>query len=124
MLWSEWSPGWRFDEATFARSAAAFQNPDFVAVVIHCYRWLFGLEAGDPALQPLEDRLAQHPTVKTPTVTIDGATDPLKPGGTADHARMFVGPHEHRVVDAGHNLPQQGPQAFADAVIKVRDWLL
>jgi pimeloyl-ACP methyl ester carboxylesterase len=61
--------------------------------------------------------------VTVPTVTIDGSADPLKPGGTAEHARMFVGPHEHRVVDAGHNLPQQAPQAFADAVIKVRDWL-
>lgn len=122
MLWSEWSPGSRFDEATFARSAAAFENPDFVNVVIHCYRWLFGREAGDPALQPLEDRLARKLTIKTPTVTIDGATDPLKPGGTADHAPMFVGLHEHRIVDAGHNLPQAAPEAFADAVIKVRDW--
>jgi len=61
--------------------------------------------------------------VKAPTVTIDGAADPLKPGGTADHARMFVGRHEHRVVDAGHNLPQQAPEPFSDAVIKVRDWL-
>jgi pimeloyl-ACP methyl ester carboxylesterase len=63
MLWSEWSPGWQFDEATFARSAVAFQNPDFVDVVIHCYRCCFGLESGDPALQPLEDHLAQKPTV-------------------------------------------------------------
>jgi pimeloyl-ACP methyl ester carboxylesterase len=123
MLWSEWSPGWQFDEATFARSAVAFENPDFVDVVIHCYRWVFGLEAGDLALQPLEDHLAQKPTVKVPTVTIDGATDPLKPGGTAEHAGLFVGLHEHRVIDAGHNLPQQEPQSFADAVIKVRDWL-
>jgi pimeloyl-ACP methyl ester carboxylesterase len=123
MLWSEWSPGWQFDEATFARSAASFDNPDFVEVVIHCYRCSFGLAAGDPAMQPLEDRLAQKPTVKLPTVTLDGATDPLKPGGTAEHANMFVGPHEHRVVDAGHNLPQQAPQAFADAVIQVRDWV-
>ena len=64
MLWSEWSPGWRFDEATFARSAVAFENPDFVDVVIHCYRSVFGLEAGDPALQPLEDRLAQKPAIR------------------------------------------------------------
>jgi len=106
------------------QSAVAFENPDFVEVVIHCYRSVFGLEAGDPALQPLEDHLAQKPTVKVPTVTIDGATDPLKPGGTAEHARMFVGLHEHRVVDAGHNLPQQAPQPFADAVFKVRDWFL
>jgi pimeloyl-ACP methyl ester carboxylesterase len=123
MLWREWSPGWSFDDATFARSATAFENSDFVDVVIHCYRWAFGLEAGDPALQPLEDRLAQKPLVSVPTVTIDGATDPLKPGGTAQHAPMFSGRHEHRVVDAGHNLPQQAPQPFANAVIWVRDRL-
>src|SRR6516162_10038196 len=76
MLWSEWSPGWQFDEEMFARSAVAFQNPDFVDVVIHCYRWVFGLEPGDPALQALEDHLAQKPTVKVPMVTIDGSTDP------------------------------------------------
>ncbi|MFM0736406.1 alpha/beta hydrolase [Paraburkholderia xenovorans] len=122
ILWAEWSPGWQFDDATFAQSATSFDNPDFVEIVIHCYRHIFGLEAGDPALQLLEDRLAQKPTVKAPTVTIDGSADPLKPGGTAAHAAMFVGLHEHRVVDAGHNLPQQAPQAFADAVIKVREW--
>ncbi|KIZ47284.1 MULTISPECIES: alpha/beta hydrolase [Rhodopseudomonas] len=123
MLWEEWSPGWHFDDATFARSAISFDNPDFVDIVIHCYRWIFGLERGDRALQPLEDRLAEKPVVTVPTVTIDGTTDPLKPGGTADHARMFVGPHEHRVVNAGHNLPQQAPEAFADAVMRVQDWL-
>ena len=124
ILWSEWSPGWEFDEATFARSAASFDNPDFVDVVIHCYRWVFGLDAGDPAFQPFEDRLAQKPPITVPAVTIDGAIDPLKPGGTAGHARLFVAPHEHRVIEAGHNLPQQEPQAFADAVMKVRDWLI
>jgi pimeloyl-ACP methyl ester carboxylesterase len=124
MLWTEWSPNWQFEEATFAQSAVAFENPDFVEVVIHCYRSVLGLEAGDPALEPLENQLAQKLTIKVPTVTLDGANDPLKPGGTGDHARMFVGLHEHRVVDAGHNLPQQAPQAFADAVLKVRDWFL
>jgi pimeloyl-ACP methyl ester carboxylesterase len=124
ILWSEWSPGWQFGEATFARSAASFDNPDFVDVVIHCYRCAFGLEAGDPALQPFEDRLAQKPAITVPAVTIDGVIDPLKPGGAAEHARMFVAPHEHRVIDAGHNLPQEEPQAFADAVMKVRDWLI
>ena len=123
LLWENWSPGWNFDEATFARSAASFDNPDFVAVVIHCYRSAFGLEAGDPALQPLEDRLQRKPEIKVPAVSIDGARDPLKPGGTAKHARMFVGPYEHRVVDAGHDLPQEAPEAFADAVAKVREWL-
>jgi pimeloyl-ACP methyl ester carboxylesterase len=123
MLWEEWSPGWQFDEATFGRSAVSFENPDFVDVVIHCYRWMLGREAGDPALQPLEDRLAQKPGIKVPTVTIDGSIDPLKPAGTADHASMFVGAHDHRVIEAGHNLPQQAPWAFAEAVIKVRSWL-
>lgn len=123
MLWNEWSPNWQFDDETFSRSAASFDNPDFVEVVIHCYRWAFGIASGDPSLQPLEDRLAQKPMVTVPTVTIDGTADPLKPGGTVEHAQMFVGPHEHRVVDGGHNLPQQAPQAFADAITKVRDWL-
>jgi pimeloyl-ACP methyl ester carboxylesterase len=124
MLWREWSPDWGFDEETFAQSAVAFDNPDFVEVVIHCYRHVFGLEAGDPSLQPFEDQLIQKPTIAVPTVTLDGATDPLKPGGTAAHARMFVGRYEHRVVDGGHNLPQQTPQPFADAVLKVRGWFL
>jgi pimeloyl-ACP methyl ester carboxylesterase len=123
LLWEEWSPGWQFDEETFDRTETSFGNPDFVDVVIHCYRHVFGLEAGDPALQPFEDRLVQRPEITVPAVTLDGATDPLKPGGTANHARMFIAPHEHRVIDAGHNLPQQQPQAFADAVMKVRDWL-
>ena len=74
-------------------------------------------------MQALEDHPAQKPKVKVPTVTIDGATDPLKPGGTAEHAGTFAGRHEHRVIDAGHNLPQQEPHPFADAVIKVHGWL-
>lgn len=123
LLWEEWSPGWQFDEATFDRTAGSFDNPDFVDVVIHCYRHIFGLEAGDPALQPLEDRLARQPQIIVPSVTVDGTADPLKPGGTADHARMFTVAHEHRVTDAGHNVPQQAPRAFADAVIKVHEWL-
>lgn len=123
LLWEEWSPGWTFDEATFARTAASFENPDFVDVVIHCYRHMLGLETGDPALQPLEDRLARQPPIRVPAVTIDGTQDPLKPGGTADHARMFLASHEHRVLNAGHNLPQEQPRAFAAAVTDVHDWL-
>ncbi|MET0314726.1 MAG: alpha/beta hydrolase, partial [Hansschlegelia sp.] len=122
LLWEEWSPGWPFDEATFARTAASFENPDFVDVVIHCYRFNFGLAPGDPAFQPLEDRLARKPVIRAPTVTLDGSRDPLKPGGTADHAEMFAARHEHRTIDAGHNLPQERPDAFADAVIQVRAW--
>jgi pimeloyl-ACP methyl ester carboxylesterase len=123
LLWKEWSPGWSFDDSTFDRTAASFENPDFVDVVLHCYRHVFGLEAGEPALQSLEEQLAQRPVVTVPTVTLDGMQDPLKPGGTADHARMFKGPHEHRVVDSGHNLPQEKPAAFADAVITVGELL-
>ncbi|WP_171988155.1 alpha/beta hydrolase [Hyphomicrobium sp. NDB2Meth4] len=123
LLWSEWSPAWDFDEATFERSAVSFDNPDFVDVVVHAYRHVFGLEAGDPLLQPLEDRLAQKPAIIVPAVTIDGATDPLKPGGTEDHAGLFMGKHEHRVVAAGHNLPQEKPEQFAEAIVKVQGWL-
>jgi pimeloyl-ACP methyl ester carboxylesterase len=119
ILWREWSPGWEFEEETFARSAEAFENPDFVDVVIHCYRHIFGNEAGESDLQAFEDVLAQKPVIAIPTITLDGTADPLKPGGTASHAGMFTGPHVHRVVDAGHNLPQQAPGPFADAVLTV-----
>lgn len=124
LLWEEWSPAWNFNQATFDRSALSFDNPDFVDVVIHTYRWTFGLEAGDPALQALEERLAQKPAVTVPAVTIDSTNDPLKPGGTAHHANQFVGMHEHRVVDAGHNVPQEKPEQFADAILAVREFAL
>ncbi|WP_316743364.1 alpha/beta hydrolase [Pedobacter antarcticus] len=123
LLWNEWSPEWKFDETTYARTAAAFDNPDFVDVVIHCYRFMHGLEAGLPALQPFEDLLAQKPRITVPAVTIDGADDPLKPGGTLDHSGQFIGNHEHVVADTGHNVPQEAPWVFADAILKVRDWL-
>jgi len=122
MLWRQWSPGWDFDEATYERTAPSFDNPDFVDVVIHHYRHCFGRAAGDPALDDLERRLAARPRIIVPAVTLDGATDPLRPGGTADQADMFAARHEHRVVDAGHNLPQEAPAAFADAVLTVRSW--
>jgi pimeloyl-ACP methyl ester carboxylesterase len=120
MLWREWSPGWRFDAATFDRTAGAFDNPDFVDVVISAYRCMHGAEAGDPDLQPLEDKLAKRPAITVPSVTIDGAADPLKPGGTADHAPLFSRPHEHRTLPVGHNVPQEAPGAFAEAVLRVR----
>ncbi|AGL15120.1 alpha/beta fold hydrolase [Actinoplanes sp. N902-109] len=123
MLWRQWSPRWDFAEATFARTAESFDNPDFVDVVIHAYRHALGQAAGDPAYEDLETRLAARPRITVPAVTLDGATDPLKPGGTADHAPMFAAAHEHRLVEAGHNLPQEAPAAFADAVLTVRSWL-
>ena len=122
LLWEEWSPGWHFSDAMFERTAPSFDNPDFVDVVIHCYRHAFGLTKGDPNLQHLENRLAEKPSISVPAITVDGSRDPLKPGGTAGHARMFIGAHEHRVVDSGHDLPQEVPQAFADAIIAVHNW--
>ena len=122
MLWQQWSPHWRFEETTFERTAASFDNPDFVDVVIHAYRFCFGLEPGDPQLEHLEKRLAEKPRITVPAVTLDGTSDPLKPGGTADHAPMFVGKHEHRVIEGGHALPHEAPAAFAEAVLTVHRW--
>lgn len=123
MLWREWSPSWSFDEATFLQTATSFDNPDFVDVVIHCYRFHFALAEGDPGLQPVEAVLASRPRITVPSVTLDGTEDPLKPGGTAQHANMFVGKHEHRVLKAGHNIPKEDPSAFADAILTVRRWI-
>lgn len=122
ILWRQWSPTWAFDNETFERTAASFDNPDFVDVVIHSYRFDFGLTAGDPALAELEARLAEKPPITVPAITLDGTQDPLKPGGTADHATMFKARHEHRVVECGHNLPWEAPREFADAVMTVRAW--
>jgi pimeloyl-ACP methyl ester carboxylesterase len=122
LLWRLWSPEWRFDAATFDRTAASFDNPDFVGVVIHSYRHRFGLVPGDPALAAIERRLAAQPPITVPAITLDGDADGvMAPGGTARHARHFTGPHEHRVVPkGGHNLPQEMPEAFAAAILDVR----
>ena len=124
MLWTEWSPDWKFEESTYTLTAAAFDNPDFVDIVIHCYRFMHGQEEGDPALWPMEQTLAKKPKIVIPAVTIDGKADPLKPGGTLEHAKQFSGRHAHIVTGAGHNIPQEAPQVFADAVLKVHEWLL
>jgi pimeloyl-ACP methyl ester carboxylesterase len=123
ILWEQWSPGWKFDDATFERTASSFDNPDFVDVVIHCYRFCFGSAAGDSALDSLEGRLAERPKISVPAMTLDGLRDPLKPGGTSSHATMFTARHEHRVVDCGHNLPWEAPHEFADAILTVRGWI-
>jgi pimeloyl-ACP methyl ester carboxylesterase len=122
LLWRLWSPIWQFDDATFDQTAGAFDNPDFVDVVIHSYRHRFALVAGDPALEAIEQRLAALPNITVPTVTLDGNADGIRPSGTAAHAAHFTGHHEHRVIDnAGHNLPQEDPRAFTDAVLTVRN---
>ena len=121
LLWRLWSPNWRFDDATFERTATSFDNPDFVAVVIQSYRHRFGLAAGDPALEEIERRLAARPPITVPTIAMDGDGDGVtRAGGARDHARHFKGFYERRVVPlVGHNLPQEAPRDFAQAVLDV-----
>ncbi len=119
-LWRMWSPTWGFDDATFERSAPAFDNPDFVDVVIHSYRHRFALVPGDPAVAAIEARLAAQPTIPVPAVTLDGRDDGLRTDTTAG-APKFTGPHEHRFLDGcGHNPPQEQPEAWVDAVLRAR----
>jgi pimeloyl-ACP methyl ester carboxylesterase len=121
LLWRLWSPTWQFDDASFERSAAAFDNPDFVDVVIHSYRHRFGLVAGDPQYAEIEAALARQPSIIVPTITFDGIDDGVRPpADAAVHAIRFSGPRSHRgVPGAGHNLPQEMPQVFADAVLEL-----
>lgn len=123
LLWRLWSPTWKFDSETFLRSAPAFDNPDFVDVVIHSYRHRFGLVPGDPAYAELEARLAQSPTIDVPTITFDGADDGVRsPSSASAHAHRFSGLREHRVVPGvGHNMPQEVPSVFAQAILEVMD---
>jgi pimeloyl-ACP methyl ester carboxylesterase len=121
LLWKLWSPTWAFDDATFERSAAAFDNPDFVDVVIQSYRHRFALAAGDHALLEIERRLAAQPPITVRSITFDGADDGVRPVAPASqHAHLFTGVREHRVVPGvGHNMPQEVPQVFADAVLEL-----
>ncbi|GAB3647727.1 alpha/beta fold hydrolase [Ramlibacter alkalitolerans] len=121
LLWQLWSPTWHFDDASFERSAAAFDNPDFVEVVIHSYRHRFGLVAGDPAYADIERRLAAQPAITVPTITFDGSDDGVRPPAPAQAAaHRFTGPRSHRVVPGvGHNMPQEVPRVFADAVLEL-----
>ena len=121
LLWKLWSPTWLFDDSTFERSAAAFDNPDFVDVVIQSYRHRYALVAGDSALLGIEKRLAAQPAISVPSITFDGADDGVRPAApAAQHARFFTGPRSHRVVPGvGHNLPQEVPQVFAEAVLEL-----
>ncbi len=121
LLWKLWSPNWHFSDATFARTAGSFDNEDFVEVVIHSYRVRYGLVPGDPALEETERRLARKPPITVPTVAMDGDGDGVMPlGGCEHHAHHFTGRYERRVISlVGHNLPQEAPREFADAVLAV-----
>jgi len=121
LLWKQWSPNWPFDEATFERSAAAYDNPDYVDVVIHSYRHRFGLAEGDPHYADIQRRLAALPAITVPAITLDGDGDGVAPttDGSASAAR-FTGGRTHRIIArAGHNLPQEEPEAFAAAVMEL-----
>jgi pimeloyl-ACP methyl ester carboxylesterase len=120
ILWAQWSPNWQFDDACFERTALAYDNPDYVDVVIHSYRHRFGLAQGDPQYAELQLRLAALPPITVPTVTLDGAGDGVVPAtdGRASAAK-FTGRRVHRVIPAGHNLPQEDPEAFVAAVMEV-----
>ena len=121
LIWRMWSPAWAFDQACFDRSADAFDNPDFVDVVIHSYRHRYGLVPGDPACAHIETRLTAQPPIEVPSISVDGDTDTLNLQGTAHHAPHFTGPHVHRVFPgAGHNLPQEAPDLWAKAVVDAR----
>jgi pimeloyl-ACP methyl ester carboxylesterase len=115
---------WRFDDETYTRTATSFDSPDFVDVVIHSYRHRYGLVAGDSRYDDIEQRLASQPLVSVPTITLDPARDGLFPLCLeGDKFVRFTGRHENRVVpDAGHNLPQETPDAFAQAILDVDAW--
>jgi pimeloyl-ACP methyl ester carboxylesterase len=121
ILWERNSPTWHFDDATFARSAAAFDNPDYVDVVIHSFRHRLGLAAGDAQYAQQEQKLAALPVISVPTVTLDGEADGVVSATDGkSSAAKFSGPRRHRTVpNAGHNLPQEAPKAFADAVLEL-----
>jgi pimeloyl-ACP methyl ester carboxylesterase len=121
ILWRQWSPNWQFDDATLDRTVAAHDNPDYVDVVIHSYRHRFGLAGGDPQYAHLQRRLAALPVITVPTITLDGDADGVAPAtdGTASAAK-FTGRRTHHVIPrAGHNLPQEEPEAFAGAVMEL-----
>ena len=121
LIWAIASPQWHFDEATFNRTAQSFDNPDHVRIVIHNYRWRLGLEEGEPQYDALEAALAKGPAISVPSITLQGDADGAPHPHSRDYAKKFSGPYAHRVVGGGigHNLPQEAPRAFADAVLDV-----
>ena len=121
LIWKLASPQWGFDDATFERSAASFDNPDHVSIVIHNYRWRLGLAEGEPQYDDLEKRLAQAPAIAVPTITLEGDANGAPHPDASSYARKFSGKYAHRIIKGGvgHNLPQEAPQAFTEAVVAV-----
>ncbi len=123
LIWQTASPQWHFDDATFMRSAAAFDNPDHVAIVIHNYRWRLGLAEGEAKYDELEQRLAAGPVIGVPTITLEGDANGAPHPDPSAYAGKFSGRYAHRLIKGGigHNLPQEAPRAFAEAVIDVTE---
>jgi pimeloyl-ACP methyl ester carboxylesterase len=121
LIWQIASPKWDFDDATFDRSAAAFDNPDHVSIVIHNYRWRLGLAEGEPKYDELEKRLAEGPVITVPTITLEGDANGAPHPDPSSYAKKFSGKYANRIITGGvgHNLPQEAPQAFAEAVVEV-----
>lgn len=120
LIWQIASPQWRFDDATFERSAQAFANPDHVSVVIHNYRWRLGLADGEPQFDALERQIASGPVIQVPTVTLEGDANGAPHPDPDGYAAKFGGKYVHRLLRGGigHNLPQEAPQPFADAIVE------
>jgi pimeloyl-ACP methyl ester carboxylesterase len=121
LIWQPASPKWNFDDATFDRSAASFDNPDHVSIVINNYRWRLGLAQGEAKYDDLEMRLAEGPVITVPAITLEGDANGAPHPDASAYAKKFSGKYEHRLIKGGieHNLPQEAPQAFAKAVIDV-----
>ena len=121
LIWQIASPKWKFDNATFERTAASFDNPDHVSIVIHNYRWRLGLAEGERQYDDLEKRLAAFPVITVPTITLQGDADGAPRPDPSSYAKKFSGKYSHRLIKGGigHNLPQEAPQAFAAAVVEV-----
>jgi pimeloyl-ACP methyl ester carboxylesterase len=121
LIWRTASPRWSFDDAAFDRSAASFDNPDHVEIVIHNYRWRLGLAAGEAQYGELEERLAEAPVIDVPTITLEGDANGAPHPDPSAYAGKFSGSYSHRTIEGGigHNLPQEAPEAFADAVLEV-----
>jgi pimeloyl-ACP methyl ester carboxylesterase len=121
LIWQIASPRWHFDDATFERTAASFDNPDHVATVIHNYRWRLGLADGEPEYAELEQQLAEAPVISVPAITLEGDANGAPHPEPEAYATRFAGPYSHRTIRGGigHNLPQEAPEAFADAVLAI-----
>jgi pimeloyl-ACP methyl ester carboxylesterase len=121
LIWQLASPKWNFDDATFERSAASFENPDHAQIVIHNYRWRLGIVDGETRYDDLEKRLAEAPVITVPTITMEGDANGASHPDPSSYAKKFSGKYSHRTINGGigHNLPQEAPKAFADAIVEV-----